>query len=865
MISRISSQPKNNQMIDRNQIIQLLYSGLNVKAYRFSRQVAMAWLSNFPGDLSVNLFYVKTLTKENRIPQAIPILEKILRTDPLYEEALSLGVELFKKENSLLSKKAAGVIQALGGKPIQGVDLPDWGIKLFLVRQAINKKQYETAQALLTNVFGDSAIPELTDILHLELTSLISDTETVLNLSRLYHARWPDCLQISLILAKSWMKMNQEDEAIKLIHFCASNDASAQVPVRLWGSNFPYKPLYPTKMEIIANFSIPAEVSGSLGLNQLTSGDQKNQLDSVIQLRTDVSSFDGYSVNKSDDGSFIEHPKNDQKDPQAKDVTVVEVENELKKVAEKIQHPILSTTDNRFPTYVLLSMKKGLEEQFGIQSSSVIIAEMRTLSKVIQERDGWSSIVFLPDDLEICGKYGITPIDSLDPWKIKLALIDLDKSLQKTGERIGCVLIVGGEKVVPFHKLPNPTEDSDLEVLSDSPYGSMDTNYFISDWSVGRLPGESGVDAGLLLAQVRNTKQYHNDSIQSRSWLNQIIRFITFWNRRWIINSGNLGYTASVWRRSSLAAFRPMGEGKNLFLSPNGTQKPFDPIKLATTPLGYFNLHGVEDGSEWYGQKDPLDKDSGPDFPVALRPSDISKNSAGPRIVFSEACYGGYISEKLENQSIALTMMGKCVLAIIASTTIAYGSVTTPLIGADLMGYLIMKNLHDGLPVGVSFIKSKVEFVREMNRRQGYLDAEDQKTLISFVLYGDPLVSYDPYQAMTKTLGRESTPPIIKNICDRVEFEDQNEGVAPKMISQAKTLVKDYLPGIEYAEVKINHQNVRYDHASSDGKKGGSPRQPKRVVISFSKQMSHADVVHRQFAKVTLDQQGKMIKLAVSR
>ena len=41
---------------------------------------------------------------------------------------------------------------------------------------------------------------------------------------------------------------------------------------------------------------------------------------------------------------------------------------------------------------------------------------------------------------------------------------------------------------------------------------------------------------------------------------------------------------------------------------------------------------------------------------------------------------------KKEEDSIALTMLSKGVLAMIGSTTISYGSVTTPLIGADLFG-----------------------------------------------------------------------------------------------------------------------------------------------------------------------------------
>lgn len=885
MISNISPNPHKEPMIDRDHVLRLLKNGLEARSYRFTRQVALTWLSAFPGDLEINLYYAKALIKEDRKEQAGQVLEKILKFDPLYVDGLKQAVELFKNVNIELAIKANGVLQGLGEQPSRDVELPEWGIKLTLAGQSILNRQFDAAQALLMSVIGDPTHPELADLLHLETTSATSDAPTVLNLARLYQKRWPECLQINLILAKTWMETGNDDEAVKILHLCAANDAAAQVPTSLWGDDLPYRPLYPSKMEIVSSFSVPAEVAGKLGLNQLAAGpiaavfepqlqpDEQNLPESDSELysepeiedeneetiQTDVKSFDGYRVLPDDEGGFLEHPKLQPSKPLTKSVIVSEVEEELKKVAESINQPAISNSDNRFPTYVVLSLKKGLEAQYGTQSTQVILEELRKLMNSIQEKNAWSSILFMPDDLEICGRYGITPIDSIDPWKIKLALADLDKALQKKGERIGCVLIVGGETIVPFHKLPNPTDDSDTEVKSDNPYGSLDTNYFVADWPVGRLPGEAGNEVGLLLTQIRNTVQYHQEESEMQTWMTRISNMIRVWNLPWLKNSGNIGYTASVWKRASLAAFRPIGEGKNLFLSPRGKQASFSSNKLTTAPIGYFNLHGVEDGGDWYGQKDPTDNLNGPDYPIALRPGELIKNSNNPRIVFSEACYGGHIFGKKEEESIALTMTGIGVLAMIGSSTISYGSVNTPLIGADLIGYLILKNLSEGLAIGNAFIKAKVDFVREMNRRQGYLDGEDQKTLISFILYGDPLVAYDPYQGAAKNLGREASPPVVKTICDRTSYDEKSTIVAPKMIHTAKELVKDYLPGIDYAEVRIQNQQARM---ISGGK---NLSQPKRVVVSFSKQVNQAEKIHKQYAKVTLDQHGQVLKLAVSR
>ena len=859
MMPNFSSPGQKVQMIDRDQIIRLLNKGLDVESFRFTRQAALAWLAAYPGDLEVNLYLVKVLLGETRIDQASKVLEKVLNHDPLYVDALKIGVEIFSGVNAYLAKKCNGVLQALGEQPSATIDLPAWGSALILVKQLINNANFEGALSQLMPVLGDASHPELADLMHLEITSQTSDAASVLNLARLYQKRWPECLQINLVLAKSWMETGNDDEAVKVLHYCAAQDATAQVPQSMWGESFPYKPLYPGHMEIVSNFSVPAEVAGKLGLNQLVSGPGTVFQEQKQPIRTEVKSFDGYKILEEEAGQYPSHPKVVREEKTNKNSTIVEVEEELRKVAESINQPVLTNSDNRFPNYVILTMKKGLEHQYGAQSAQVILSESRKLAKLIHSKNGWGSFLFLPDDLEICGRYGVTPADSVDPWKIKLALVDLDKTLHQKGERIGAVLIVGGEDVVPFHKLPNPTDDSDIEVKSDNPYGSLDTNYFVSDWPVGRLPGETGSEAGLLLTQIRNTLQYHEEEAELRSWTNRIVNMIRVWNQPWLKHYGNSGYTASVWKRSSLAAFRPVGESKNLYLSPNGKAAAFQANKLNTSPIGYFNLHGVEDGSDWYGQKDPTDNVDGPDYPVALRPSELSKLTNSPRIVFSEACYGGHIFNKKENESIALTFLGAGVLAVIASSTISYGSVNTPLIGADLLAYLTLKYLAEGLPIGNALQKARIDFVREMNRRQGYLDGEDQKTLISFNLYGDPLVVYDPYQGMAKNIGREAGVPIIKTVCDRTSSDEKSIENAPAMINTAKKLVKDYLPGIEYAEVKLSHQQAR---ALSGSK---TMNQPKRVVVSFSKQVQLAERTHKQFAKVTLDQQGKMVKLAISR
>lgn len=893
-------------MIERQRFVELLKAGLESNSFQFIRQAATVWLASYPGDLEVNLILAQALIKEGHGSMATPILEKILRNDTEYVDALRVAESQFAAADKDKAAVCSGLLQALGYAPGDGSNLPVWGVKLYLAYQGLKNGTLDKAKSSLMEVMTAGNAPSLAGIIHLMIAAKENDLTARLNLGRVYHNRWPDCVQISLLLAKSWMESDHQDEAVDLLHECAALDPSGQIPARIWGSSFEFKPLYPEKMQVVESFAIPAGVSSKLGLNHLTSGfganqpmeSQTFQTETPVRIedteklaaesspapvkippplpeqdgrpfRTEVTSFDGYKVRGMEEDKYPENPKtraaaNKKTDPVAEDVR-----KEFERMAVRLKTPSSARSDSRFPVYVVVSTKTGLTEQYGAQSTKVILDETARLASSIQKTNNWHSIVFLPDDLTICGKYGITPVDAVDPWKIKLALSDLDSALSKTGEMIGAVLIVGGEKVVPFHKLPNPTDDSDATVPSDNPYGSLDKNYYVSDWPVGRLPGDASADSGLLLTQIRNLTEYHQEDIDSNNWFYQFIRLILSLNQVYAKNFTNLGYSAAIWQKASNSVFHAIGEERNLNLSPKGKSGPFIPAKLSKAPFAYFNLHGVEDGPNWYGQKDTSDNSSGEDYPVALQPSELKSNLTTPRVVLSEACYGGHITDRKETDSIALTLLGQGVLGMIASTTIAYGSVTTPLIGGDLLAYLVMKYLVTGLPIGTAFMKAKVDFVREMNLRQGYLDGEDQKTLISFVLYGDPLVSYDPYQVSSKkSIIREMDHPVVKTVVDQSMDEMKSSPVSARAIASAKAMVSQYLPGIEYAEVHISKQHVRVNNnlpGANHGQAKGGQQQASRVVVSFSKQVNFEKHIHRQYARVTMDQQGKVIKLAISK
>jgi hypothetical protein len=416
----------------------------------------------------------------------------------------------------------------------------------------------------------------------------------------------------------------------------------------------------------------------------------------------------------------------------------------------------------------------------------------------------------------------------------------------------------------------------DKEILSDNPYSTLDSNYFIPEWPTGRLPGEAGHDAGALLKQIRQmigfsgkqTKNLKKKKGMQESLLLRLLQLLTA--RREVKKKiAGFGYAAAAWKISSSTVYRTVADPHSLLMSPPEHTGTIQPDRVNASTLGYYNLHGVVDGSDWYGQKIGVvgsGAGSGPDYPVALSPKNLVQNGQAPKVVFSEACYGGHILNKQESQSICLRFLGIGTQAVIASTAVAYGAVATPLVGADFLASLFWKRLSEGMAVGDALMQARIDFAQELNQRQGFLDGEDQKTLISFVLYGDPLAIIEPFQKESKTIRRSKTQIVVKTVSDRAD-ENPQEPVATDLVKEAKKIASQYLPGLSEGEVLVSQQHLEYE-MKTRGNQSIRKRVSEstgQVVVTIHKQYRAGRYNHQHFARVTFNKQGKMVKLALSR
>ncbi len=776
-------------------------------------------------------------------------------------------------------------------------------------------------------------------VLHLMVQRMRGEVQAVHQLAELYQARWPDCLVMNLVLAETSLELGNEPEAVRLMHLCAANDTNGQVAKRLWGTAHPYRSLWPSDPVILFHQPVPAGVAGRLGWNHLPQGELppvelpaapvvdaapelkpqpevesesavvEAELETIPTLEMPVEEIEAAPLDEAtirassdcdgcvaptqeqpaepdgiappDSSAEVQEDRSSTKSPRrggAKDPSddpLKAISSEFEHLAKKLKLPDFNRTDGRQPAYVIFTSRESLLAQYGPQTTAILDGELRKLAGLVRQRRGWDAIIYYPDDAICTSHFGLTPVNPRDPWKLKNALADLDAALGKHGQMIGALLIVGGDPIIPFHRLPNPTDDVDGDVASDSPYATLGANYFIPDWPVGRLPGEKGPDAGLLLEQLRQMQRYHTRRKQKKTFLGLDwgSMFLSLFHRL-VPAPGepSFGYTAAVWRRSSLAAFRPIGAPHTVKASPPEHSGSVDRARIAKTSLGYYNLHGLEDSPSWYGQRDPSEridpsqKAELSDYPVALSPEDLHRNGKSQRVVFSEACYGGHILGKDENESLALKFLATGALAVIGSTGIAYGSVNTPLQAADLLSNLFWQHLKNGCTAGEALVQARIDLVREMDRRQGFLDGEDQKTLISFVLYGDPLAGCEGFQVRSKSAARLREHPLVKTVSDHADASMEPPQISSDAMRRVKKIVAEYLPGADLTDLHLSRQSAPMNGEAAPRRKhipAGSANG--RVVVTVSKQVQTGQHVHRHYVRLTLDEGGKPVKLSTSR
>ncbi len=872
----------------------------------FARRGCLEWLTRWPGDFRVRARLADACILAGEYDTAIQQLAQVIEADPeTIRSYRTLSNLLHSIGQSSRAAAVDGCLAALDAGKGSQTGLPEWTDPLQTALRLLHSGRWQEARLAAETVLRAAPAQPLPALLHLTSLWRLAEHSVVLSAGREYRTAWPGCAAFLLLMAQSCFAAGRNADGVELLHAVSVADPASEVADRYLGSLNPYHSLWPAKIQVELSTALPAEVASAAGWNRLTAapaGPEAPNLPADIpvlrfpdfdSLNPDKSPMVESSVIAPIPGEVFSGPANDSNEKQVSKRSPVpeektksaeikreadpesdleDLRRQLSQVAARLKmRKSLLEKDTRRPAYILLTSRKCLASIYG---PDVLPEINRCFQEILRSKralSGWSAYLVDADDSESLKTFGLEPVDPANAWQVKTLIGSIDRAIGKQGEMIGALQIVGGHEVIPFHLLPNPTDDDDADVPSDNPYASRDENYYIPEWPIGRIPTPSDQKAAFLLGVL---KRIAEPSTAVRTSLMEMVRSLI----RGIFRPGSIRFrkgsaiTAAVWRKSSAEVFRPIGPSQSLLVAPpahNGSL----PAEFFTLPkYSYFNLHGLENGPQWLGQRDikgksPVDAE----FPIALLPAQISGARKIPAVVFTEACYGANILHKGMGEAISLEFMANGTRALAGSTKICYGAAASPLIAADLLARLFLQNCLSGIPSGESLRLAKLAFAEEMNRRQGFLDPEDQKTLTSFILLGDPL--YVPEEISSKRTKQgvmrwRKPPEQIKTLFAKDDLLENGTAPSAKVQTGLKKAMERYLPGMADSRMRYLHPRRSAADDTSDTKHGRKsqalPKSPAWVVSVDRTFEAHGHLL-TQYAKISLDASGRIMKMVVSR
>jgi len=877
-------------MIERRQLLNLIEAARLAGRPDYASTVAADWLACWPGDGEVQFRLAQAEVEQGANAPAAARLTRVVTVDPEYVEAYDLLATALRAQGDSAQAQVFGSCAAvLRGGELDRWKTPSWAFGLARALKSLTSTDSQSAvHEALTALSADPSTP-LPTVVSVRAHLASADRQAAAALARTGPDRWPECALFLVVLARDLLEQGETARGVDYLHRAAAEDPTGHLTSSVLGPDHPYQRLWPASLTAELSHPIPAEVAALLGENRLAAAPSGAASAAVNANSGRIHAVDPQAATQP---STPHAPETDPDLPQPEpweafrgpssgDATsdssreLDQIRDGLNRVAARLKSPRRAgDEDDRIPAYVAISSRTRLLQEFGEAAFRQIDQAAMELVETIRRRQGWSAYRLFIDDPSTLQPFGLSPADPQNAWQIKLRLADLDRALRRRGEMIGALLIIGGDRIIPFHQLPNPTDDDDESIPSDNPYAATDENYFAPEWPIGRLPWDTNAEE--LVKTLGLAKQSHRSLDNPGSAVQRLQLWLRYRFGRLVGRQArSLGYTANIWRKSSLAVYRAIGDAGSLLTSPPAQSGRLPSQAIRPTRLSYYNLHGLEDAPEWFGQRDPmLDDPNDAEFPVALRPEDVVNSGRAPLVVFTEACYGANALGKDSQSALSLKFLSSGTLAVIGSTKTSYGAIAPPLIAADLLGRLFWDGSNRGLPVGEALRRAKLGLAAEMHRRQGYLDGEDQKTLIAFVLYGDPLItlSTGDRRGREKAILRRTTRPAnMKTACALGGPVIASEDLDPKTAARIRSVVAHYLPGMTSAQCRIRTQ-----HAGCEGEghtcpthqlgiKGESGSAGQTLQVTLSKQIVDGSRRHPHVARLTMDASGKILKLAVSK
>jgi hypothetical protein len=374
-----------------------------------------------------------------------------------------------------------------------------------------------------------------------------------------------------------------------------------------------------------------------------------------------------------------------------------------------------------------ITCRKSLQQKYDARSLRRIDCAIAKWIAADAER-GIRTIHLAVDDAADMKPYKVAPVTGkVSAKKVKRALDALIAGLSPD-----YVVLIGSGDVVPLFDVTNPTlssdGDTDPTVPTDNPYASSRqfnpkkrASYLVPDRVLGRIPDLPGSS--------------------DPAWLLNYLAVATAWKSR-----SPASYTKALlvccdtWKKSGKACVEYLARDSGSMLTcppSNDSSKTMERRRAAL--LQMIKCHGAPNDSWFYGQR-------GYDYPEVMRSTSLRKKTRKATVVGSMCCFGANIFDPLDPTAqhpgeppISSVYLRQGAFGFLGSTCTAWVGLDTMLC-SDWIVSAFLKSVLAGASLGRAALEARQNLAR-WGQTQGDLpDSADDKTLIQFMLLGDPSI-----------------------------------------------------------------------------------------------------------------------------
>ncbi len=291
------------------------------------------------------------------------------------------------------------------------------------------------------------------------------------------------------------------------------------------------------------------------------------------------------------------------------------------------------------------------------------------------------------------------------------------------------IVLLGADDVLPMFEVANPSfdpqGDTDPKVPTDNPYAcskrftSKRSSYLIPDRVVGRIPDLKGSS--------------------DPSWLVDCLAAATAQKPQPAsAYAKSLLVCCDTWKKSGADCVKFVARKvEDLMICPPTGFKASKMKSRHGFLLQMIKCHGAELDSSFYGQK-------GSSYPQVLTsPSLLGRTKKGT-VVGAMCCFGASVFDPADPAAVSPAENPIPSVYLKQGAYGFLGSTTTAWVGledmqcADWVVSSFLKGVLAGASCGRATLEAKQDFVRWSQQVGDELDSAEEKTLIQFVLLGDP-------------------------------------------------------------------------------------------------------------------------------